>query len=440
VSAQRSGTESSVTQFRSIRSVEWHPRIILFGIALNLLFWIVFIGLVVVQRGVFSALAVDFGYFWAAAQVFVAEGPAAVYDFQRLEVHAEPLHQYYEHAVGHVMISPVVYPPVFVALLVPFAAVSSPIIGYALWTVFNATLVVCVADSLARRFRTSRVATIVCVLFFFPISWSLYVGQPVGILLLGLMKGIESLERDDRGAAGAWFGLLLLKPNYLVLIGLWALYMRQWRLIYGLSVVSALFVVSSVALLGVSGARAFVAAATGLGLRVDQSLQGTAPDMMPSLRGLLTNLSLPMGEAGELALLVGLTVVTLAIGGAVLRSSSGQNPQDFPVVLLALLVITVVANPHAHIQAVALLFVPGMFVALRSDRLGQRVRAVYLFHLYSIPLVAFASILFTGWITLVSMTLLVLILVLLFSILWHFYLPVSITFRRPVANASEPLS
>jgi hypothetical protein len=398
---------------------KWFQRGVVVGIALQIAFWIFFLGSTIVQQGIFNLVASDFGYFWAAANAFMANGPESFYNLEILTSHAEALIPYYG-AVGDIRrIGMVVYPPIFIALLIPFTIPSSPVVGYVLWTTVNLALTAYVALRLADRVVVDRIVMIAVVITFFPVVRSLVVGQPGGLLLFALWKGIEALEQGRHGVAGAWLGILLIKPNYLALLVVWLLISRRWQVLAGLSAVGAGLVLSTVAILRWDGTVTFVGAATDFGVRMNQSLPGAAPDMMPSWRGMIANIPVALSEPGSLALFGCLAFLTLAAWSLSFRFEPGSGGGDVSLMMLSTLIVTILVNPLAHIHALILLVAPAVLVAAGSGTSASQVKQSYLASLYLLPTIGILSIAFTGWITWVAIAILG-VLVVMFSRILYF--------------------
>jgi hypothetical protein len=412
-STNRSRTSASLT---FTRSRHW---ILLAGIALQLFFWILFIGAVIDSRGVFSALGIDFGYYWAAAHVFRSEGAVAVYDLTMMERYAQPLMGYYGESDDQLRIGPVVYPPMFLVLLQPLTFLQSPVAAFVIWTLINAAIIGVVGRGIARRLQVSAIAATSCLILFFPLTRALFVGQPEPIMLLGLWKGLMSLESGRPVAAGAWFGLLLLKPNYLPLLVILLLVSGHWRSIGGIALAGGVAATSTLAILGARGTVTYVEAATGLGLSVEQAVPSAAPDMMPTWRGVLTNLLSQDAASSNVPLYIVAVLVTLSAFGAILYLNSTSPKWTLPLAIFGTLLVTFLSNPHTHIHALGLLAAPGALLLMR-EKTANLVWRSYAVTLFLLPVVGIASLLVTGWITWIALSLFFIQLAKLVGVLYVF--------------------
>lgn len=394
----------------------WYRHLLFAGIAFQLFFWVLFVAATVESRGVFSALGIDFGYFWAAAQAFRIDGPVSVYDLTVLERYAEPLLSYYGAADQQLRIGPVVYPPIFLIVMLPFTLFPTPLVAFIAWTLLNICIVSIVGRDIASRLHLNAVVVTTCLLLFFPITNSLFAGQPGGIMLLGVWKGITSLEDGRPIVAGVWFGLLLLKPNYLALLVLLFLITRKWNTIGGLALAGGAAVLSTVAILGARGSVTFVEAAIGLGLSVQQAVPSAAPDMMPTWRGILTHILSTDTTTGNLSLYATAALATAAAFAAILYLVTRIQPEHFVLAVFGTMLVTFLANPHTHIHALSLLAAPGVLLLARHET-SQLMWRIYALMLFVLPVAGIASLMVTGWITWVAIALFAIQLLALFGVL-----------------------
>src|SRR5690606_4162996 len=70
-------------------------------------------------------------------------------------------------------------------------------------------------------------------------------GQHSAVLLLGIAGGLWALRENRELAAGAYFGLLGLKPNWAVFFVAWLLLTRRWRVFGAMAGVGILMILST---------------------------------------------------------------------------------------------------------------------------------------------------------------------------------------------------
>ncbi len=168
----------------------------------------------------------DFVEFYAAGRI-VAHGDAdRLYD---------PAHQ---RTVEHEVTAPqdwpgwhgFLNPPFFALAFVPFAALPYPL-AFALWSVVGITLAAAALAVIdARRWR----AALPWVLAFVPVFAAVSYGQN-SLLSVALLAATYALLRAGRdGPAGVVLGVLLYKPQLVVVLALALLVARRWRALAGL--------------------------------------------------------------------------------------------------------------------------------------------------------------------------------------------------------------
>ena len=380
--------------------------------ALTFAFWCALLFLVWRAHGWFDWLGIDYGFFWAAARAFLASGPVAAYDLQMLTVQIQPLAAYSGQSSDPLRAAPVPYPPLFILLFTPLTLVP-PVVGFLLWTFGNLLLALSVIRGLASRWPNRPGVLIPSVLMFFPLGYTLFVGQVTIILLFGLYRAYRALEQSRDFVAGLFAGLLLLKPQYALFLMLVFVLKRRWAALQGMVLVGALIVLSNLALLGLSGLVAYYASwSYAVGFQNVHAI--VLPQLMINWRGLLVNFAPGLTEFQGLALTFLLSALTAS---ALLVIWQGAwNPEDrrFAGQFFATMLITLLASHHSHITGAALLVVPGMALAVRKGG-PPLLQAILRIGLYSSPLV----FLITKSTVLVSISFTALLLVALAIILVH---------------------
>ena len=320
------------------------------------------------KRGLFGVLGFDYGVFWAAARALASGHPTAAYDLDALARYVQPLTAYTPATVaGAPLVLPAPYPPLFFLLLSPLTTLD-PVAGFVLWTLLNLVPAVYVLHQLARRFgRGAGAMTAILSVFFFPLVQTLLLGQLTGLILFGFYQTYRGLERGQDLRAGVWIGVLLLKPQYALVLVLVLLLKRRWSALLGIASVGALCAVSAVALLGLDGLATYLASMRSVsGFRLVSA--GVHPEYMISWRGLLVNL-LPDGvsEAQGVALTLVLSVASLCMLPLLWRGRWNPHDGRFAARMLATMVITMLVSFHNHAYGAILLVVPGMALAAGPD-------------------------------------------------------------------------
>src|SRR5438128_7631130 len=200
------------------------------------------------------------------------------------------------------------YPPFFALLLVPLAWLPFPL-AYATATVLNLLCLALTLHLLLRRLALGSDQTFWLLLIAFctvPVYVTLFQGQVSFLVLLLLTLYVLDLQEGREVRTGAWAGLLLFKPQLLLLPLLILAWRRCWQGLLALMVVVTALSLLSLLLVGVEGLQQHV-----LLMRQMATADGTLgiyPWAMHNLRA-LAYFSLPrpwnsVGWWGSSALLV----------------------------------------------------------------------------------------------------------------------------------------
>ncbi len=269
---------------------------------------------------------------------------------------------YYAAGQGPAHASPAPYPPLFFAAVMPFAVLPLPL-GFGFWSLLNAACMVWVIYDLCGRFRdglSNRIARTLLVTSFFSVPFTLLVGQSTGLWLVALCRAYLDLERGRDFRAGLWLGVLLAKPQYAVGILLVLLLKRRWRSLAGGSLIGAVLLLTSLAVVGIDGATAY--------LRMTRDMSGfwereVFPEAMIGWRGLLAFVLPPATPASTgtavTYVLSGLAFASLAL---IWRGTWPSKPGELAPRMLATLLATTLGAFHNHAYGAALLVVPAVCV------------------------------------------------------------------------------
>jgi hypothetical protein len=180
------------------------------------------------------------------------------------------------------------------------------------------------------------------------------------VLYLALLIWSYSLAQGKRYfGAGCAIGLTVLKFHLVLLWPVALLLQRRWRMLAGFTATSSLLAVVSVAMVGISGTRAYIE------LLLKPSPVSPSPDFMLSFPGLLMNLGIDsMAAKGFLAAAIfGLFVVGLRQAGMA---------RLYTVTTAASLALV----PHAYGYDAARLLLPIWLVFFYSQWRVTRLAAV----------------------------------------------------------------
>jgi hypothetical protein len=326
------------------------------------LFWLATIAR---SGGIFvGSLSVDFRSFWAATQAFLTISPVAAYDMPTLN-------RIIQHLAGYggggaaLMAAPAPYPPPFFLIFAPFALVWPPL-GFVGWTLLNLALAILAIRPFLRTATSPWIVGIMAVLFF-PLAFSLYAGQPSGILLFGLAQVYRSLQAEQDWCAGLWLGVLLLKPQYAIGLVLVLLLKRRWRALAGAALAGAILAVLSLALIGVPGLLTYRSLLDEIaGFR--SAPAGIAPNIMISWRGFLLNVLPGLTDLQGVMCTLVISALTLLMLPLLWREPWRPQDNAFDARMLATMIITLLAAYHSHIYGATLLLVPGASIAVKHSQ------------------------------------------------------------------------
>ena len=359
------------------------PRgIITAAIAINVVFWVVQTAIEWSRFGLFYVLGVDWSRFWGAAKAFIHAGPSSGYDLTAIAHYMQPFYSYYASNIADMAlkVGPAPYPPIFLAIFAPFT-VPPPPIGFLLWTAANLLLAFPVARSLAAHFPANqRRLMTALLLLFYPFGMALFVGQMVIILLFAFWRGYLALEEGGDLRAGAWFGLLLMKPQYAATLMLVLLVKRRWSAIGGAIASGFGLLVTSLAVGGVSGVIAYVRM-----ILIDYpNYSGglaISPQGMISWRALVLNMEPDVSKIPGLVLTAVLSVISLVMLAIIWRGDWNPNVPRFHNQMLATMLVSLLVAYHSQVHGAVLLMVPGALIAARetSESFLKKIMVVSVF-------------------------------------------------------------
>jgi alpha-1,2-mannosyltransferase len=326
--------------------------------------------------GLFFTFGLDYAIYGAAAEAVVQSGWSALYDVEAntrafaLWISDEPL----TTRPTSIVASP--YPAPF---LLPFFATNllGHGGGFVAWTILNVLMYAAIVRGLARGCERPGPLTSLAPFAFFPFLWTLYLGQLVIVMAFGLYRAMRAFDEGRERAAGCWLGLLLLKPQFGLLLALVLLAKRRWAALSGLGLVAAALAGSTLALVGVDGVRHFIDILRSFsGFRKVPSIVN--PYDMINVRGVLVHL-LPesWGEEQAMRLVTALSAALMLSLVPVWRGPWDPRSQRFPRQVLATVIVTLIASFHSHVHGATLLIIP-MLAALRTRRDPDPLLCLYL--------------------------------------------------------------
>jgi hypothetical protein len=339
------------------------------------------------DSGLFRRLGFDWGLFYSQATALANGDVSAMYQVEQLGGYVQRLTAYTSTPEVPLLQWPSPYPPLLAAVLVPFTHLPPPA-AFAIWTACS------LAASIALLWRVNQLApgvgkTRAALIFFttLPVLQAFLLGQPVLFLAVAMAESYLALRKGADLRGGVWLGLLALKPQYGLLLGLFLLWKQRWQAVVGAAVgVVAVLVISAL----VAGPRSILDYATAVSAMGDIRDPYAASAEMVNWRSLIVNARPSIGNTSGVAV-VGvlsiLTVVAIAWGtrGRWRTSTSALEWQ-----LLAVIVGTFLVSYHSHMHGLALLTVPlaAMWSLSRREPITRLAELAFVF----LPTAAFIGV------------------------------------------------
>jgi hypothetical protein len=378
----------------------------------------------------FHRLGFDWSLFYAQAMALRSGAGPGIYDQSVIDEYLQPLLRYYggpETALGG---WPQPYPPWFAASFVPFTVLPANI-GYAVW--LGASL-------LAALFLGYRVWQILpelgrfgapaAVLAAVPVAWGLFLGQPAVLLAVPVSEMFISFKAGRDFRAGLWLAVLLLKPQYALLFGVFILWKMRWRAAAG-AAIGGLAIVALGLLTG--GVQSFVRYGAVLQAIGDFHDTVAGPTLMMNWRAIVLAVRPGIGEGFGLVLVGALSGLTMLAALLLFRGKWDPQSPSFGPRFCALTLGALIGSYHSHPHGAALLVVPlasawpaPMFRSATRFALWAAVYAPSFFVLWITGVVSHMSVspdpsvpLWTVWPNVLPAVLFVLAFALMCADLWR---------------------
>lgn len=208
--------------------------------------------------GIFRVIGVDFGTYYIPASAFAAGKPEAIYSLAALEPFRHALVGYTSDPATPLLPILAPYPPLFASLLSPLTSLSPPL-AFGLWTALNVVLALGLAWRVATFFPIrQRLVAAMLVLVSLPVAAALWAGQVQIFLALAVGEAFLALRSGRDLRAGVWLSALIVKPQYLILLGPVLVWKRRWRALGGCAAGTGLILGASALLAGPSSLAAYL--------------------------------------------------------------------------------------------------------------------------------------------------------------------------------------
>jgi hypothetical protein len=307
------------------------------------------------DSGLFRRLGFDWGLFYSQATALASGDVAAMYQVAQLGSYVQRLAPYTTTPDVPLLQWPSPYPPVLAALLLPLTQLPPPL-AFGIWTALSLAAAVVLlwrVNQLAPGIGKTRAA----VIFFttLPVLQAFLLGQPVLFLAIAMAEAYLALRKGADFRGGAWLGLLALKPQYGLLLGLFLLWKRRWQAVAGACAgVGVVVIASAVA----AGPRSVLDYATAVSAMGDIRDPYAAAAEMVNWRSLVVNARPSIGNTSGVLAFIALSVVTVAAIAWATRRPWQTGTVGLEWQLLAVIVGTFLVSYHSHMHGLVLLTVP----------------------------------------------------------------------------------
>ncbi len=331
-----------------------HPAFVAFALA-SVVFFVARFWSVIAAGELFHRLGFDWTLFYAQAMALREGAGPRMYDQNVIDVYLQQLMAFYGGPATSLDGWPQPYPPFFATLVVPFTLPPAPI-GFALW------LGLSIAAALFLGYRVYQflpelgvVGAPAAVLAAVPVAWGLFMGQPMLFLAVAVSEMFVSFKARRDFRAGLWLSLLLLKPQYAVLFGIFVLWKRRWLAVAGACLGGLALIVLGVVTAGVTSFLRFAEAVSAM-----SDLHGgvAGATLMMNWRAIVLNLRPTIGEGTGLALVWGLSLLTMLVALLVWRGKWEPELPSFSTKFCVLTLGALVSSYHSHPHGAVLLAVP----------------------------------------------------------------------------------
>ncbi len=343
------------------------------------------------DTGLFRRLGFDWGLFYSQASAFAAGDIGAMYQIDRLNPYLQRLTPFTSTPGVPLLQWPSPYPPVVAALMAPLTVMPPPA-AFGIWTALS------LASAAHLLWRTRQVlptagTSRLAVIFFttLPVLQTFVLGQPVLFLASAMAEAFLALRRGADLRGGLWLGLLAVKPQYGLVLGLFLLWKRRWRAVAGAAMTVGLVVGASALVAGPAAVWDYQAAVSAMGAFRDPY---AVPAEMVNWRAVIVNARPGIGNTSGVLLFVALTAATVLAVLAITRDKWVPKAANLDLQLGAVITATFLVSYHSHMHGLVLLTVP--LAALWRTAIAAPLLRLSILGLVFLPTAAFVGVTAVG--------------------------------------------
>jgi hypothetical protein len=321
-------------------------------------------------RGMFDHVGMDFLTTYSGAEMVASGRAAELYDTRAQWDVQRPIIDAYDVRWNDRVMHPYVAPPILALLCVPLLLLS-PAAAFVVWSALNALCVAVAGWLLSRHLNIDWRLLAAILAGSMPLFYILLMGQIEGLLFLALVVFIIELRAQREVGAGLALAVFAIKPPLLLAPLLFLAVAGRRRALWTAVGATAVHAAASIALVGPSGVRDFIALSQRLsgpdGTRVTNvwgmvNVRSVVVRAFPPDQGILINL-----------LIVALTALVLLTACWAWRRP-GVDPTGLPSLAL-LAVTTVLTSYHALFHTATLALLGVALLVAHAARSGDLARA-----------------------------------------------------------------
>ena len=318
------------------------------------------------NNGLFNNLGIDYLSFWSSGHIANTQGPIYIYDLDKqaaVQGDYAPIEK-----IG------VVPTPLFPVFIIPFQilALVPPGISFLAWTIIN--IVVFFLYIRKRILLNTPIKYLLLCLIAAPFFQNIYFGQVEVWLMIFASEFLISWTQGKFFKSGLWLGLLLLKPQVLILIIPYLVIRKYWKIIAGFVTASFFSMLISFFLIGTKGLLQIL----NLWLGYSTGLPSNNPEAMMNWRMLGLHLGrLTSPTVGMIVVILGSAItLTLCLPFFINRDAERNSIPLIP--LFGIFSASLAITWHSH-QHMSLILIPFLFHFLQDGSISTKLFRAWIF-------------------------------------------------------------
>jgi hypothetical protein len=281
------------------------------------------------------------------------------------------------------------HPPFEIVWFIPLASLSY-LGAFSLWALISSLCFAAGIWLLTRNMKADKASlnwSYALSFLFLPLLATLFQGQDSGILFLLWVLTYRNLRQGKDAWAGLWLSLVLQKFQLLVPSLLLLLLKRRWKVLAGFMGGSAVLLLVSWALVGLSGLESYARLLVEMSGWVER--KGIYPTQMHNFRGQFYAVLYPDHVVLANILTVIASLLLLVLLARAWSGSWETERPSFDLKFALLLTTSLLVSPHLNFHDLSLLLLPGLLIcrlALQQPASASDRRLLVSFLIIGFPL------------------------------------------------------